>query len=142
MFIELTFESTSFFPAISYVVKLCSKPKVIWVNTISNVARMKNFESFWDFSIFYSPRNTMAKLSFSSFCSSTPNAKNTIANFLFRCCPEPTSRSFINVFKEAFGKIFLHGKLILSCVIPRTINVVAGFLYKLIIPIFCWRKTR
>ena len=102
--------SSTFRNTISYILQLCSKPKMFWFYARRIIAPMKYVKTFWYFSILNNPRNAMS-------ASPINRVKSSVA--LCLCTnPKPTVRSFLNVAEEAFGKIISHLKVLLSGVMP------------------------
>lgn len=114
---------SSFRNRIGSIIFCSSKKQVVRVNTWRIVAFMAYQFSFWNSSIFKYPRNTMR------FLELIFNAYGSITFFRFGPKPYPAIFRFFDVIEETFGKILLHGKLILSRAIPRTFNDVARFFH-------------
>lgn len=113
---------TAFFNHIIRVVLGCSYKKMGYSNARTIVTFMTNEHSFGNLSFFHFPMKAMRNCLFIM-----RGIKNSVTSGSFCAHPHPTSFSFLDVFEEAFGKIFTHGKLILSRAIPLDVKASEGF---------------
>lgn len=92
---------SSFSNGVFNVLFLSASYKVFRIYARRVIAFMKNNEFFRNFTYMDFIRNSMG-LNFSR------GMELPVPSTKFSTCPQPTSRSFFDVFEEAFGKIFSH----------------------------------
>lgn len=82
---------------IFYVICVCTKPKMSWVNAISNVAPMQNVKTVRNWAIMNFPGLPMRPgLSPINHCA------DPIPLFIFRASPKPAGVGFVHLFPKFF----------------------------------------
>lgn len=109
------FMKPSFFNAVMYVVKLCSKEKVERINAGRSITFVKNQHTFWNSTFIKNPRYSVR-----SHGREKPTLKMAIPMCFTTSCPQPTARHWL--CNNMTFKSFLYVFLILSRMIFRHLN--------------------
>lgn len=80
-----------------------SNKKMIWINTISNIAFMKDQKIFWNYTYVKFIANTMGKF------KSISDFNSAISAFNSTCGPVPARFGFDNVFHKSSFKVHKFG---------------------------------
>jgi hypothetical protein len=114
---------TSFIGRIAHIICPSPEKQMRRSNTVPYITFMANAKSFWNWTIFKKPRESMGSKTdpFFSFELSIP------IYGINGGIPKPTGGCFIYMCKETFGKIFTHVKEVLSCAIPPDAQTSRGF---------------
>ena len=88
--------SSSFPISIFHVFGVSPNPQMRRADARWVIAGMTDIKTFWNRAILENPRLTMSHIIFSS------DSKNPISSQTMACSPNPTSRSFFDIFPKAF----------------------------------------
>ncbi len=87
------------------VLSWCPKKKMRWPNTRWHIAFMANTISVFNWSTIKNPRNTMCAYAFIDSFLPIPReskSKDSMSEMTFKSSPQPTRRSFLDVFPKTF----------------------------------------